>query len=169
LKEHPIGCGINLPDFVVFNKGLYALQKNYNIGNMYSDYLCVFRSLALHTGCTLKNLEKQTKTLFFSFCKFSNINPNNFQGVTLHELSQVENCFQVNINVYSLDEQADARILQRSRHLYPTTVNFNLYKNHFSYIKDLQLYTGTMFALAVRKFGLRITITIAMFEPVNLK
>jgi len=93
LKEHPIGCGINLPDFVVYNKGLYALQKSKESGKMYSDYLCVFRSLALHTGCTLKNIKKQTKTLFFSFCKFSNVNPNNFQGVDLHELSQVENCF----------------------------------------------------------------------------
>jgi len=93
LKKHPFGCRINLPNFAVCNKRLYVLQKNYNNGKMYSDYLCLFRSLALHTGCTSKNLVKQAITLFFSFCKFSNINPNNFQEVTLHELSQVEKCF----------------------------------------------------------------------------
>ena len=27
LKKHSIGCGINLPDFIVINTGLNALQK----------------------------------------------------------------------------------------------------------------------------------------------
>ena len=53
LKEHPIGCGINLPDFIVNNTGLHALQKNKKTGKWYSDNLCLFRCLALHTGCTL--------------------------------------------------------------------------------------------------------------------
>ena len=42
LKEHPIGCGINLPDFIVNNTGLHALQKNYKNGKLYLDNLCLF-------------------------------------------------------------------------------------------------------------------------------
>ena len=39
-------------------------------------------------------------------------------------------------------EQAVARILRRSRHLFSSTINLNLYENHFSYIKSMQMYTG---------------------------
>ena len=56
LKEHPIDCGINLPDFIVNNTGLHALQKNYKNGKLYLDNSCLFRCLAFDTGCTLQNL-----------------------------------------------------------------------------------------------------------------
>ena len=68
LKEHPIGCGINLPDFIINNTGLNALQKNYKNGKLYSDNLCLFRCLAPHTDCTLQNSESKTKELFLYYC-----------------------------------------------------------------------------------------------------
>ena len=120
LKEHPIGCGINLPDFIVNNTGLHALQKNKKTGKLYSDNLCLFRCLALNTGCTLENLKSKTKELFLCYCEFALVDPSNFQGVTLHDLVEIENCFSLNVNVYDLEwkEQAVAKILQRSRHLF---------------------------------------------------
>ena len=141
LKEHPIGCGINLPDFIVNNTGLHAFQKNKKTGKLYSDNLCLFRCLALHTGCTLQNLKSKTKELFLCYCKFAVVDPSKFRGVTMHDLVQIENCFSLNVNVYALEwkEQAVAKILQRSRHLFSSTINLNLYENHFSYIKSMQL------------------------------
>ena len=97
LKEHPIGCGINLPYFT----GLNALLKNYKNEKLYSDNLCLFRCLALHTGCTLQNLKSKIKELFLCYCKFAIVDPSNFQGVTLHDLVQIENCFS--LNVYALE------------------------------------------------------------------
>ena len=101
LKEHPIGCGINLPDFIINNTGLNALQKNYKNGKLYSDSLCSFRCLAPHTDCTLQNLESKTKELFFCYCKFALVDPSTFQGITLYDLIQIENCFSLNVNVYA--------------------------------------------------------------------
>ena len=110
---------------------------------MYSDNLCLFRCLAPHTDFTLPNLESKTKELFLCYCKFAIVDPSNFQGVTLHDLVQIETCFSLNVNVYALEwkEQAVARILRRSRHLFSSTINLNLYENRFSYIKSMQMYT----------------------------
>ena len=82
LKEHPIGCGINLP----YSTGLNALQKNYKNGKLYSDNLRLFRCLAPHTDCTLQNLESKTKELFLCYCKFALVDPSTFQGITLYDL-----------------------------------------------------------------------------------
>ena len=111
---------------------------------MYSDNLCLFRCLALHTGCTLQNLESKTKELFLCYCKFAFVDPSTFREIILYDLIQIENCFSLNVNVYALEwkEQAVARILQRSRHLFSSTINLNLYENRFSYVKSMQLYTG---------------------------
>ena len=53
----------------------------------------LFWYLALHTGCALQNLESKTKELFLCYCKFVLADPSTFQGVTLHDLVQIENCF----------------------------------------------------------------------------
>ena len=82
LKEHSIGCGINLPYFT----GLNALLKNYKNGKLYSDNLRLFRCLAPHTDCTLQNLESKTKELFLCYCKFALVDPSTFQGITLYDL-----------------------------------------------------------------------------------
>ena len=62
----------------------------------------------------------------------------------MHDLVQIENCFSLNVNVYVFEwkEQSVAKILQRSRHLFSCKINLNLYENHFSYIRSMQLYTG---------------------------
>ena len=49
LKDHPSSCGINLPDFIVNNTGLKALQKNKKTSKLYFDNLCIFWCLA-HIG-----------------------------------------------------------------------------------------------------------------------
>ena len=48
LKGHPAGCGITLPDFIVNNTGLNALQKNKKTSKLYFNNLCIFWCLALH-------------------------------------------------------------------------------------------------------------------------
>ena len=78
LKEHLIGCGINLPDFIINNTGLNVLQKNYKNGKLYSDNLCLFRYIAPHTDCTLQNLESKTKEFFLCYCKFALVDSSSY-------------------------------------------------------------------------------------------
>ena len=90
LKEHPIGCGINLPDFIVNNTGINALPKNKKTSKLYFENLCLFRYLALHTGRTLQNLESKTKELFLCYCKFAFVDPSAIKRITLHDLVQIQ-------------------------------------------------------------------------------
>ena len=135
LKVHPTGCGITLPDFIVNNTVLNALQKNKQTSKLYFGNLCW--CLALHAGCTLQNLESKTKELFLCYCKFALVDPSNFQGATLHDLVQIGYCFLLSVIIYALEwkEQAVAKILQRSRHLFSCATNLNLHENRFTFHK----------------------------------
>ena len=120
------------------------MQKNYKTGKMYTDNLCLFRCLAIHTSCTSQNLESKAKDFFLSFRNYAQVDFEIFQGITLYDVVQIENFFYLNIYVCALnrEESAVAKILQRSQHLFFPTINLNLYKNHFNFIHNMQLYTG---------------------------
>ena len=88
-----------------------------------------------------------------------------FCGVKLKELIDLEQLYEVNIFVYSLEptkpdgeegeediekEEEDfapeitAQLIHRSLCHYPSTLYLNLYQNHFSYIKDLKKYAKSV-------------------------
>lgn len=70
-----------------------------------------------------------------------------FDGVTLEELPQLENFFETNIFVYSLESledqprQSTAHPIYRSQQRFDSTMYLNLYQNHFSFIKNIKKYS----------------------------
>lgn len=78
-----------------------------------------------------------------------------FYGVTLQDLSDLEKLFEVNIFVYSLEPsdredneeepnnepEISARLVCRSHRHYESTLYLNIFQKHFSYIKDLRKYS----------------------------
>jgi len=70
--------------------------------------------------------------------------PKDFDGVTLDKPPQLEDLFQVNIIVYSLEpldqSKTVAHPVVHSLNKYDNMLYLNLYKNHFSYIKDMKKY-----------------------------
>ena len=156
--DHPIGQGTFLPGYLAKNHGLAALDRNRKTGKLYEDNFCFFRCLALHNGCHTKNLERDTKHYYEKYQE-AGLSKKRFHGVKLTELNALEKLFEVNIQVYSLaptqthgsteDEPEEenhtpdiaATLIHRSHHHYASTLYLNLYKNHFSYIKDLARYS----------------------------
>ena len=64
VNDRPVGrskIAGQLPKWLVENRGLDALEKNKNTGQLYADHLCYFRCLARYRGCGLKNLERKTR------------------------------------------------------------------------------------------------------------
>ena len=70
--------------------------------------------------------------------------------MTLEELPELEKLFQLNIYVYRLvecyDEEEDktdivAQLMQCSHRAYANSMYLNLYGSHFSYIKNLAMYS----------------------------
>ena len=143
IVHHPIGCvGIDLPDYVKNNKAIVGLVKDHYRMRTYNDNLCLFRCLALHQGCDDRCLEATVATLY---AKYSHEDVHNFAGVTLDDLSKIEATFDVNVCVYKLEEISDGttvgELVRRSPCQYIETMYLNLYETHFSYIRDIKVYS----------------------------
>ena len=135
IVDHPIGCvGVNLPTYVKNNKSIIGLETDSH-GVIYIDNLCLFRCLALHLG-------REAAALY---AEYTDTPVRHFAGVTLDELDKVETTFKTNVFVYKLVEIADgkttAELVRRSMGHYTETMYLNLYEAHFSYIKDIRMYS----------------------------
>ena len=143
IVDHPIGCvGVNLPTYVKNNKSIIGLETDSH-GVIYIDNLCLFRCLAIHQGCDVRCIEATVATLY---AKYTDNTPvHDFVGVTLEDLSKIEATFDVNVVVYKLDEITDgkttAELVRRSPCQYIETMYLNVYEAHFSYIKDIRMYS----------------------------
>ena len=144
ILQHPIGCvGVTLPDYLKHNKAIVGLEKDHHCNATYNDNLCLFRCLAIHQGCDVRCIEATVATLY---AKYTDNTPvHDFVGVTLEDLSKIEATFDVNVVVYKLDEITDgkttAELVRRSPCQYIETMYLNLYEAHFSYIKDIRMYS----------------------------
>jgi hypothetical protein len=144
LHTRPIGTGREpLPSFLKNNPFIITLDKKEKSGALIRDNLCFFRCLALHFGHCVRKLETVTVELFSEYCKAAGIGNSipKFEGVTLHALRQLEDVFEVNIQVYSMDEKAQATLIRRSLGPFRSTLYLNLHNNHFSYITDFKCYS----------------------------
>ena len=130
IEDYPIGCvGVILPDYVKNNKAIVGLAKDEH-GAIYNDNLCLFRCLGLHLGRDVTTLyEEYTDQPVWKF-----------EGVVIDELIKVESVFEVNIVVYNLREES-AQLVRRSLGKHDNTMYVNLYEPHFSYIKDIRMYS----------------------------
>ena len=143
ILQHPIGCvGIDLPDYVKNNKAVVGLEKDHYRTRTYNDNLCLFRCLALHKGCDVHRLEATVATLY---AEYTDTAVNDFVGVTLDELDEVETTSKTNVVVYKLEEIGDGKttseLVRRSTDQYPDTMYVNIFETHFSYIKDINMYS----------------------------
>jgi len=86
LRDHPMGSGKVIPDYVKSNKGLYALVTNKKTGVAYEDNLCLFRCLSLHQDKDVGNCERSTLRNFEKYCQAFSVNPSSFPGVTFFQL-----------------------------------------------------------------------------------
>ena len=98
LKHHPIGCGVNLPNYILNNKVVVALQKDKSNNYTYTDNLCLFRCLVVWSECHFHNF-RATVVAYFRHIAGTEANPKQFPGVTLSELPNIEERFEVNANV----------------------------------------------------------------------
>ena len=130
LCDHPIGRSTRLPKYVWENPAIVSLDCNKNTGLPYEDKLCFFRYLALHRECH-PNLERDTQHYFERDAD----DVEDFDGVTLEELPDLEKLFELNIYVYRLVECEDedtekteivAQLIQRSHHTDANSMYLNL-------------------------------------------
>ena len=61
-------------------------------------------------------------------------------GVLLEDLPIVEECFNLGINVYDLDEKKMAKVVRLTGKAFENSCHLNLFENHFSYISKFKSY-----------------------------
>ena len=137
-----IGSPIKLPGYILYNKGLYSLTVSSNSGKPYADKYCFFRAVALHEGAKLTALEKHTKRLLKHFCDTVSIGLSDFDGVALDQLEDASKIFNIGINVYTQYKDRRTELIYRTVKQ-ENILYLNLYGEHFSYIKDLNMYSSS--------------------------
>ena len=142
IPDHTIGNTADPQEFLKRNKAIVSGYADKN-GKPYSDNLCFFRALSYFRG-NEKTLEVSTKEYFRSFLQVKPQSEETFQGVSLSDLPVLESLFNTSINVYTLELQEGeyiARLVARSHTNHNNQLNLNIQSTHFSWIKNLRLYT----------------------------
>lgn len=82
--------------------------------------------------------------------------------MTLDRIPDLERCFQVNVNVFSLQKDKTVKPVYKSREVFkkqnrPYTMNLNLFENHLSYIKRFHCYAKKVECLLFGRLFLKLS------------
>ena len=137
----PLGCSeVEIPSWLYHRKGLYRDAKN-------KDNLCMLRALAQQRLGRKLVPYVMLKSLFYqwlSYCTRVGIKISKcidkFKGIDMRHLLHFEKCFQINVNIFELQENGQTLPVFKSMGRYKTTLYLNKFCNHVSYIYDIKLY-----------------------------
>ncbi|KAG3126362.1 hypothetical protein PI124_g22175 [Phytophthora idaei] len=109
---------------------------------------CVFHCIAWHTFQSPKKdprrIQTQVKEAFKRYCSFKGVKYTlslfrSFKPIDLLQLDEVENCFQLGINVYTMDvASGNVECIRRSDKGYEA-MDILSYENHALYIKNIDM------------------------------
>ena len=151
--EYPIGAarGVELPQYLVDCRSIRCLNKNEN-RVLYKDRLCAFRCIAAQEGTN--DMRDRTKRLYTQWRDHQieegvdeeelPENSEDFKGIRIADLPQFEECFNVRLNVFSLNpDQSCVKVyttITDSHDDVTTSLDLNLYESHFSLITNMASY-----------------------------
>ena len=136
--NYPLGAPVSLPQHLLTSRSIVALDKKAN-STPIDDNLCAFRCLATHRHGREK-LESNAQLYFERWSTYLDVSCENFEGVSMEQLAQFEKCFEINVNIYQLQEDGSALSIYKSRCHFPDTMHLNMYEHHLSYITNFKAY-----------------------------
>lgn len=143
IKDHAIGCPTALPQWLKDNKAIVCADLDSN-GREYNNNLCLFRAIALFRK-QQQNLETVTKLYFQLFLEKTGIPECDYKGIRLTQLPQIERMLNISITVLSMKENENgeqfAYLVSRSSTKFKEKIYLHLQNDHFSWVKNLNLYT----------------------------
>ncbi len=135
-----LGAGA-LPEFIHNNRHIRSFDSSPSTGRPYTDFLCFFRCLSFHRTQKLTSI----RSLYMQWRNYKGsanvpISMQDFRGVDLSEMHEIEKCFGVSIRIYSLSSEGAATPVFSSLSDYKDVMYLNLYEKHLSYITSFQHY-----------------------------
>ena len=145
-----LGAATELPDFLKIKTSLLGLTKSYNGYHEYTDGLCLFRSLAaFKQPHVYKDHDAFEELVSFYYDQYrenagegSDIpeDQDEYQGFDIQMLPDFEKVFQLNVEIFQLNEQGIASPVYKSTRRYSNTMYLNLWENHLSLIKKIHAF-----------------------------
>ena len=156
LKDVPSGSkNAVLPEPLLKNHIINCLTYEEKTGQPYNDNLCLFRAPALHLHGN-QRLEEETSKLFKLFInKMDGMSPNEFQGIHMNDIPNVECLLTLNILLYDIDivdGNIVGKLARRSVQKYETTVRLLRYSNDICYVNNINAVFQSFAALVVTLF-----------------
>ena len=142
----------HLPGYIYGNRNIVALHKD-KYGKYYEDHLCFFRCLAYQRLQTFRGLEDLTLQLVENWKAYKHLDEP-VRGTELQGFADLENCFDINIDVYQLKKDKSTVHIYKSQDVQERgSIKLNLYTNsisdlilsngHLSYISNIRAYAST--------------------------
>ena len=138
-----LGHSKTLPNYVKKRKSIISLDCDPSTGKPYDDDLCMFRCLAYHEVKNVRGIEKLTKAYYTRWLLFADEHKIRNSEINTANIPHVEQCFQTNINIFSLNKDKTCDGVYKSMGKFQDkTVYLNLYENHLSYIANFATYAS---------------------------
>jgi hypothetical protein len=142
-KNFPMGGIVNLPSYIKDKKSLISLTSDHKGKINHKDNLCAFRCYTYHKHSHLyindpKQFEQIVKHKYEKYINFTQ--NTNFNGLDMKDVDRVEECFEININIFIMDEKEVVTPIFKSMQRFSDTMNLNLYENHLSYIANMNVF-----------------------------
>ena len=139
LKEIPLGCqNLEIPSCILKNKKIFCPSTNSSY-KPYNGNLCLLRVVAFHlTG--EQNLVERTANLLPRFLEHCKVDNDDFDGVTLEAINDIEDLTELNVSIYEIEVenyQLVGVLSRRSINKHSKSVTLLSYQNHICYTKDL--------------------------------
>lgn len=119
LDKHRIGCiECELPRFLKNSRSIMALDKFHN-ARPFRNNLCLFRAIAVQEANFQQvntAIERHTVKLFYKYARHIDMqdpNHSTFKGISLDELSQVEEALGWDINVWTIKQRPKPKLSSR--------------------------------------------------------
>jgi hypothetical protein len=144
-SNFPMGGSVILPSYLRNKKYLISLTSNYKGKKSYNDNVCAFRCYTYHMHAELyvkepKKFEEIVKHNYEKYIEFTQ--STNFNGIDMKDVDKLEECFELNINIYVMDEKEVITPVFKSMLRFTDTMNLNLYENHLSYITKIDVFSS---------------------------
>ena len=146
ITTYPLGKPPHLPDYIKNNRYIIGLGKYNNNAYQYKDHLCFFNCLAIGKfGKTYYDCNQKAKELLQDYWQHFRVKPQDSEDVKLTDFLELEKYFEVQLFAMFLKEDGSAKTPYLSQGSFPTKIYRNVYQNHLSYIKDIQMYSRQYF------------------------
>ena len=121
------------------------LKRNRNVVTLdgYDDNLCFFRCLYLHMNPKdgIRPPKREVESLLSTFLHHPRVPADvKENGVSVDDLVLAEKCFGVKIIVLCSKVDGSSTVVRTSTAKYGSTLYLNVYRNHFSYIRNIDTF-----------------------------